>query len=1125
MASNKTLVNVSQPQIPIFKGDSYEFWSIKMKTLFKSQDLWEFVESGLPEETATSSKHAWDTLKTEYQGSAKVISVKLQSLLKNFETTSMKNDETVQGFLAKVSMIVSQMRAYGDNITDETVVAKILRSLPPKFDHVVAAIEESKYISTLSFDEFMGSLQAHEVRINRIVAREDEQAFQTTEDAEPSKRNQYTRGRGRGSYRGRGRGRTNLIYCSHCDKNGHSDDSCWFKPESAKFAEKEDKEEDEFLFMTLSEINKPINEVWYIDSGFSHHMTGDKSRFKLLDETIKSKVLLGNDIPAGANEANIWKAFAKQGRVCDVYLAKKKTINGSNFGVARFLNLSNPKSFEKILNSTTTLGHHRLKVNIARYQRGFANSDHHSKLPNPTLVTLPTPTTIQTILRCNRRLTNNPSLNPSPSPHDYEVRKTIEVGTTLGYNLTGHEVKVSDLIDSDFFINSFIYNAKLIDLPMGGRRFTRMNKFATKLSKLDRILVSRQFTSKWPNAQLITLPRDVSDHCPLLHKSHCDNFGPIPFKFFNSWLLNDEFPTIFSQSWSSTLMSSATTHPAIILKEKLQLMKKHIRMWRSNATSNSDNLIQDLKDKVEVLDAKAENGCLVNHETETRISLLKQLEDQNHIKRLDLMQKAKIKWEIEDDENSKLFSWAHKQLQKVVHSVVNEVQTAYIKGRQIIDGPLMVNEIISCASKKNERLFLFKVDFEKAFDSLDWNFLDNVMQQMGFSHKWRNLICGCLTSSFSSVIVNGSPTKEFDIQCGLRQVDISHLQFVDDALILGKWSLENARTLCHILRCFTLASGLKVNFSKSKLFGVGVNATEIQSFANILDSQASTFPCSYLRLPIGANMSKACNWKPIIEKFHKRLTSWKARNLSYGGRLTLLKSVLGALGTYFFSLFLAPKRVINYLEKLRRNFFWGVTLDCNKMAWIGWKNVCSSYSCGGLGIGNLHAANLAMLIKWWWRFHTEKNTLWKDIIISIHGLTGGYGSIPARSAPLSPWKTIICLDKQLSCANISLESIFIRQVRDGSLFRFWLDKWIGAVTLKTMFPRLFSMELHKQCTNRDIFSSNNGFQQFNFKWRRPIRNGPEATQLNGLLDLLSDFVIVDTLDHWACSFISSKMYR
>nr|GFB69089.1 DUF4219 domain-containing protein/UBN2 domain-containing protein [Tanacetum cinerariifolium] len=65
---------------------------------------------------------------------------------------------------------------YTSSITDELVVAKILRSLPPKLDHVVAAIEESKDITTLSFDELMGSLQAHEARINKNVAREDDRA-------------------------------------------------------------------------------------------------------------------------------------------------------------------------------------------------------------------------------------------------------------------------------------------------------------------------------------------------------------------------------------------------------------------------------------------------------------------------------------------------------------------------------------------------------------------------------------------------------------------------------------------------------------------------------------------------------------------------------------------------------------------------------------------------------------------------------------------------------------------------------------------------------------------------------------------------------------------------------------
>lgn len=67
-----------------------------------------------------------------------------------------------------MSSIVSQMRSYGENITNETIVAKVLRSLPPKFDHVVAAIEESKDLSIFSFDELMGSLQAHETRINKF---------------------------------------------------------------------------------------------------------------------------------------------------------------------------------------------------------------------------------------------------------------------------------------------------------------------------------------------------------------------------------------------------------------------------------------------------------------------------------------------------------------------------------------------------------------------------------------------------------------------------------------------------------------------------------------------------------------------------------------------------------------------------------------------------------------------------------------------------------------------------------------------------------------------------------------------------------------------------------------------
>ncbi|GJT92096.1 hypothetical protein Tco_1080941 [Tanacetum coccineum] len=109
MTTSNSSVNVSQPQIPVFKGDSYEFWSIKMKTLFRSQDLWDLVDKGCADSTSE-------------------------------ETTNMENQK--RDAKALVLRFCQAMRAYGDKVADEIVVAKILSSLSSKFDHVVAAIEE-----------------------------------------------------------------------------------------------------------------------------------------------------------------------------------------------------------------------------------------------------------------------------------------------------------------------------------------------------------------------------------------------------------------------------------------------------------------------------------------------------------------------------------------------------------------------------------------------------------------------------------------------------------------------------------------------------------------------------------------------------------------------------------------------------------------------------------------------------------------------------------------------------------------------------------------------------------------------------------------------------------------------
>lgn len=90
----------------------------------------------------------------------------------------------------------------------------------------------------------------------------------------------------------------------------------------------------------------------------------------------------------------------------------------------------------------------------------------------------------------------------------------------------------------------------------------------------------------------------------------------------------------------------------------------------------------------------------------------------------------------------------------VISSIVNEVQMAYVESRQILDGPLIINETISWAKQNNRKLMVFKVDYDKAFDSINWNFLDSILALMGFGSTWRGWIKTCLKLAYSSVLVN-----------------------------------------------------------------------------------------------------------------------------------------------------------------------------------------------------------------------------------------------------------------------------------------------------------------------------------------------------------------------------------
>ena len=295
----------------------------------------------------------------------------------------------------------------------------------------------------------------------------------------------------------------------------------------------------------------------------------------------------------------------------------------------------------------------------------------------------------------------------------------------------------------------------------------------------------------------------------------------------------------------------------------------------------------------------------------------------------------------------------------VISDLVSNTQSAFLKNRQILDGPFILNEVIAWCKRKKKQSLIFKVDFAKAYDSVRWDFLLEVLEAFGFGPRWCSWIRGIFFSSMSSILVNGSPTKEFPISCGLKQgdplapllfilvmeslhlsvcravndgtfkglqlndqVNLSHLFYADDVVFVGEWSDSNLANLIKILKCFHLASELKINIHKIHLMRVCIPEVIVSHGAASIGCTVLHTPFKYLGVVVGDRMTRHSAWSSVIQKVQSRLSRWKAKTLSIGGRLTLLKSVLGAVPLFTMSIYKAPLGVLQYLERIRSKFFY-----------------------------------------------------------------------------------------------------------------------------------------------------------------------------------------------------------
>nr|GEV11062.1 RNA-directed DNA polymerase, eukaryota, reverse transcriptase zinc-binding domain protein [Tanacetum cinerariifolium] len=369
------------------------------------------------------------------------------------------------------------------------------------------------------------------------------------------------------------------------------------------------------------------------------------------------------------------------------------------------------------------------------------------------------------------------------------------------------------------------------------------------------------------------------------------------------------------------------------------------------------------------------------------------------------------------------------------------------------------------------------VDFEKAFDSMTWDYLDETLKAFGFGSKWRNWISSCLNNAMGSVLVNGSPTLEFQF----------HKVFI------GEWNNNNIQTLLSVLRCFYLASCLKINLHKSKLMGIGVSSNVVAAAASLISCSILTAPFNYLGVKVGSNMSRITSWDDVISKVSSRLSKWKLKLLSIGGRFSLLKSVLTSIPLYHMSIFKVLIGVLNNLESIRRNFFYGVDGSDRKLAWIGWNMVLTSKKNGGLGVSSFFAHNHALLFKWVWRFLTDGSSLWTRFIKSIFGNKGALDThklIPRRF----PWQDVILVIHSLQSK--------------------------GEVALKVIYKRLYALEICKSISVAEKM----GHPSLSHSFCRMPRGGVKQENYGLLCSKVVDLVLPNILDRWCWSIEGSQEF-
>ena len=442
------------------------------------------------------------------------------------------------------------------------------------------------------------------------------------------------------------------------------------------------------------------------------------------------------------------------------------------------------------------------------------------------------------------------------------------------------------------------------------------------------------------------------------------------------------------------------------------------------------------------------------------------------------------------------------RLREVIGVLIELFQYAFISGRQLPDSVAMAGEILAAWKVQGTKGFMWKVDFAKAYDSLDWRFLWAVLQNRGFPKEWIKWMKRCVTSQSFSALINGRPTGGWirpqrgigqgcplapmlfilaadvlyssaaqacasgslkGFQTHSQPLGIPLLQYADDTLFFMEGSMEEAKNLSTLLDIFAYCSGFRLNREKSEFTGFGLSQDEESQCSRALGTPMGTLPIQYLGLPLSTGQLRSAYWESVVGKVEQRLEGWKAKVLLKGGRLVLLKSVLSVIPTFYLFVFKIPASIEQRLSGLMRRFFWTGSKEGRGLALVAWDDICKPTCQGGLGVPHLNTMNVALLTKWVKRIIGSEEDVIRAVMRDRYEAGVAWDKMTTRVRGASAfWRG---LGKVVPI----IQKIFSARLGDSALFRFYLDEWSDKGCLREKFPRLFVLTRHPQGTVKECW--------------------------------------------------------